>query len=398
MTSVRTRQSARARLSRWWLGLLLALLPVALVACARQPAPPASEVSLGVAESPSGSFDSTAGWRSVTVPVDATGRSDVTARLNSFLAGVPPQTRVVFKQGGRYRADGTLTLAHRSDLVLDGRGSTIFAAVEGSATRVQWLLSNVRHVTMRNLTVVGTNKAGGSGQSYVPRLEHQHSLSIRGGGDIEVDHVNLERPYGDCIYVASYGGVWANGVHIHSSRCEANGRMGVALVGASNVVVEQNVFADISLITLDIEPSRGDPVQGAHGVRFSNNRVLGRSSTYFFGANGWGVADDVVVSNNHLPQQPLWITVEPLPGSGFRRSHFVIRDNVSGGAFHNPGGAAMAFTSVDGLLVTGNRQPLRDTPWLVAVRDSCQSVVTGNSIPRTADQVHVLSPCPRASR
>ena len=66
----------------------------------------------------------------VPVPstIDATGTSDASAALNSWLPSVPNGSTIVFKAGGVYRMDQSLAVGRRQNLVLEGNGATLWSS------------------------------------------------------------------------------------------------------------------------------------------------------------------------------------------------------------------------------------------------------------------------------
>ena len=109
--------------------------------------------------------------------IDATGTTDVSAALNSFLAGVPDGATVTFPAGSRYRVENIVYLNNRHDLTIDGRGAIFFASTTGSgvpatgpnAVRQHWprhrdefLVADSANVTLRNLSVRGPNPNAGT--------------------------------------------------------------------------------------------------------------------------------------------------------------------------------------------------------------------------------------------
>lgn len=82
------------------------------------------------------SFTGLAGVRrpGVSVPdnIDATGATNVTSALNTWISARPNGSRLIFPRGKTYRVDGTLYLSGRSGFTFDGTGCTI---TESTASR-----------------------------------------------------------------------------------------------------------------------------------------------------------------------------------------------------------------------------------------------------------------------
>ena len=169
---------------------------------------------------------------------------------------------------------------------------------------------------------------------------------------------------GDCVYIGDSGtGNWADDVWYHDSTCQDNGRMGVAVVAGSNVLVERVSFDGIAIHAFDIEPNNARG--GATNITFRSNTV----GTYytcqcfggaFFAANGDLDAPvrNVVVSDNVVTGGSLRTIVGTSPkvyngGHPYRDIKFLRnRSTVTSR------GPVLKFQHVDGLTTSGNVQPL----------------------------------------
>jgi polygalacturonase len=179
-------------------------------------------------------------------------------------------------------------------------------------------------------------------------------------------------------------------VVIRNSRFTRNGRQGIALVAARNVVIEGNSISEVRRSTFDFEPLAAGA--GVEDVVIRNNRI-GAVRLLFVAAEGSGPVNDVTIERNRLTGQVLGVQMRDLSG-GLRRNWRVL-DNVSEVVSGNRSGAAMEFHRVDGLLVRGNRQPFDPRRNMLGIRayGACNVVITANDFPGTLRQGDVEGTC-----
>jgi hypothetical protein len=226
--------------------------------------------------------------------------------------------------------------------------------------------------------VRGANKdAGLSDDAYVEKLEAQHGISFQGVENAEVDHVQVRNVYGDFVYIGRTNRrVPSSNVWVHDSRFSGNGRTGIGVVAASNVIIERNHIDRTRRSTFDLEPG----TRSAHVTNvFILNNTVGEGRLLFVAAHGIGVVNDIVISGNRLLGHAMSIdagTPEPNP----RRSNWVVVNNTSDTPVHRQ---PMTFFRIDGLAVHGNQQEVEgDTPAIVLI-DVCGADVSGNDFTST---------------
>jgi hypothetical protein len=316
----------------------------------------------------------------VVVPasIDATGRADVTTSLQRFLASVPSGRVIQFRKGGRYRVEGTLFFRDRHRITIDGNGATVFATTRGHRDRAQWWIKGGTRIVFRNLLIRGANRnAGTSEGAYVRNLENQHGFRLEGVIGAELDHVQVNDVYGDFVYIGRgkdripSGNVW-----IHDSRFSGNGRQGIAVTAASNVVIERNHLDQTSRSTFDLEPD-------TRSARVSNvfvlNNTIGRGRLLFVASHGGGPVSNVVISGNRLVGHSM--TIDSVgPERSPRRSNWVVVNNTSDTPVE---GRLMRYFRTDGLVVRGNRQLVTGNEPPVVLTDVCGARVLGNQFGST---------------
>ena len=289
--------------------------------------------------------------------IDATGSTDASAALISFVGTVPDGSTIVFKAGGIYRMDAALKFAHRHNLTFEGNGATLRA--NGGTTEASslfWLGSyggGNSGIVIRNFTLVGNSSTPGVYQSG---REGAHGILVDSGSAIEITGVTVRGVWGDCLYVGSA----ASGISFHDSTCASNGRNGVTVTSAKNLTVQRVAFPKSGYCTFDIEPNVS--TESASNIKFLDN-TAGTWTNSFLSAEGavGSVVNGVTVSGNTVSGGSL-LTIIDLS----RRQNIVFTNNTSTVPASGP---VLRFTHIDGLTVTGNVQPLTSGA-LASITDS----------------------------
>jgi Right handed beta helix region len=325
-----------------------------------------------------------------TVNVDATGATDVTSALQSFVNASPNGSVVCFKAGGTYKVNGQLHISNRNHLRIEGNGARIRQAVRGTKAIVLVDYGST-DITIRNLTIQGSNPSPGL---WSLTYEHNHGLDLRGTLRVDIGGVRVVNVGGDGFYLAGGylpGGAfrWADSIHVHDSLVDGTGRMGVAVTdGLSNTVIDHSTFRHIAYYTLDFEANGhvfNGVAAGAAHVRFSDNTLAsqpysgggsGQPTGHLFvvtGTSGGGPADDIEVSRNSVSGRAVDVGV--YNNGGLRRNIRVV-DNHSD---TRVGGPVMSFSGVNTVRVTGNTQPLSNTT-LVSTSGCTSVTISANVI------------------
>jgi hypothetical protein len=203
-------------------------------------------------------------------------------QLMAWLATVPDGSTVRFGAGRCYGQDGTITLADRTGLVIDGQGSEFRALTPGGSHRANWRLLNGANLTVRNMAVRGFNPQG----LYDHDLEWQHGFAIEGVQGMTLSDVQVREVWGDGVDVYRGGPSHACGDDASSARdvlitdalIERVGRQGVAVVDAERVALQDSTIGPVAWANVDIETD--------DGCEIAREITVARNS---FGSNGWGV-------------------------------------------------------------------------------------------------------------
>lgn len=300
----------------------------------------------------------------VTVPasIDATGATDVSGPMQTFVNGVARGSTIVFPAGATFLMSGNgIVLTNRHDLTFEGHGATIKATGCNHLDSPFFVGSGASGIVIRDLILVGDNAAGGK---YKAGCEYQMGVDIMGNATgIELAWLTIRQVHGDCLYVGEHA-PGPSGVRMHDSTCTSIGRMGIAITAGSDVRVERSSFDAVAIHGFDLEPFAADGI--ISGVVFDGNTVGTVNRCACFGGrwlNATGNLDapvsDVTVSGNTVTGSALQTFVgdeffgAPTQGRPYHRWR------VTGNRSSVPAtGPVMRFRHVDGLVVTGNVQPL----------------------------------------
>ena len=298
----------------------------------------------------------------IAVPssIDATGSTDASAALNSFVGTVADGSTIVFKAGGVYRMDGGLTLSNRHNLIFEGGGATLRGngvSTCGRDCSLFFLRDGNKGITIRNFILVGNSPTPGI---FDTTLEQSAAITIVGGSQVEIANVTISRVGGDGLTLSGDAPDWPNGIWFHDSHVISSGRSGVAVIAGRNVTVERVAFDESGYTVLDLEPNVDS--QGASNVRFLDN-TAGTWANSFLSADGavGSIVNGVTVSGNTVTGGSLLAIIDLS-----RRQNVVFTNNTSTVAAAGP---VLRFAHIDGLTVTGNVQPL-SSGVLASITDS----------------------------
>jgi hypothetical protein len=349
---------------------------------------------LAVVSFPSSAFAFGAARREYLVPatIDGTGATDVTQALTAFIQHVPNHSLISFPRNKRYRIESILLIGNRTDLVIEGSGSTFFATTTGSGQtpvgptgvrghwprhRSQWIVYDSSNIVVRDIVIVGANqRAGVDENAYVASLEAQSGFEFYRTKDSSLEGCNISYTYGDHIYIGH------DSIGITVSHCTLlnSGRHSIAVTWARNVVLDANVISRIGRTAIDLEPNGNRA--SVTGVLISHNRI-GVVRLNVIAAAGKGDVSNIAISGNHLGGQPL--TVRNTPPAGKRRHDWQVLDNTSDTTLGSPHGSVW-IAQTDGVNIQGNTQPLaarRPTQQQDVELPGCTRVtVAKNNFPR----------------
>jgi hypothetical protein len=330
--------------------------------------------SFAAAADPSPSATSSQPQVPVPDSIDATGATDASVALTSFLSTVPDGSTIAFKAGAVYRMDLGLKFSDRHDLTFEGNGATLRSNGDNFETSSLFALwGGNTGIAIRDFNLVGNSSTPGV---YQPGREGAHGVLIDGGSNVDVSGVTVSGVWGDGFYV----GLWADTVSIHDSTVASNGRNGISIISGRNVTVQRVAFTQSGYCTFDIESNAPD--EGASNITFIDN-TAGTWGNVFLAANGvaGSVVDGVTVRNNRVTGSTLLSDITLA-----RRSNIVFENNTSTVPANGP---VLRFAHIDGLTVTGNVQPLKSGA-LAFIEDSTKVSFDGTLGPEPPTTTSVI--------
>jgi hypothetical protein len=310
----------------------------------------------------------------VTFGGDASGSSDVTGALQSFLQQSPAGATACLATNGQYRVNGRIYLSARENgLTIEGNGARLFATVRSNQAML--LFDKGRNVIVRNLTIEGFNPNGRTANAHEAAWEFGMGISMYGVLNATIANVRILNVNGDAIYLDG-GARWTDGVAIRGVVIDGTGRHGVAFTnGVRNVVVSGSTVRSTGMYPFVIEP---DGVgAGADTITITGNSISRYTidsswGPYLFAATGAGDENNIEFSNNVVTGQKLRVAVQP---NGYKRTNIRILNNRSDTRVSGP---VMEFAGCSNLTVTGNVQPL--SGGTLASVSGCSNVnISGNN-------------------
>jgi hypothetical protein len=196
-----------------------------------------------------------------------------------FIKSVPDGVEVRFAAAGCYGQDETLEINDRTNLVIDGNGSTMKALTPGQREhpgRQNVRVNGGANVTIKNLTVRGVKTTGFDGPNPPSPQADNHSGFMVGGTqgfkllnsksyDTESDPIGIvhDLRFGICdapptrdVFVDAFYG-------FNSGRT-------IAITNADGVTIQNSYFGDISAGAIDLEPDL--PCAWIRNIKILNNR------------------------------------------------------------------------------------------------------------------------------
>ena len=335
--------------------------------------------------------------------IDKTCGTNVSTALNTWIAGRPNGSTLVFPPGSCYQlgGDAGLNLKGRDGLTLVGTGSTLQLRTTGASNfSSAFFLQSSTHITIRGFTVDGMNTTTGTTGAASAIDEHINGAAIRAGSSfIEFDQVTWDRIRGFGVIISSDGGsVWPTDISIHDSTVRG-GEMGIAVVAGQRIDIVRNHIRDSVYIAIDLEPDYG--TDGYRDVLIKDNQITryawGQNLTsWFVAANpadaavSAAVMDGLTITGNQVHFGAATAdngNADGIGGLGIRadksnlkRDVVITNNTTTDNDTQSSSRGVIYLANVRNLTVTGNRQPIANGA--AFVRDSGTTgtrVVSGNN-------------------
>lgn len=298
---------------------------------------------------------------------------DVFEPLQKMIDGMSNGMTLEFPCMGRFRCEKTLTIDKRITVL--GNESELYALTSspylvGSSMRPGWptiteqgradaynrTRANVRvsvpGVKIDRLRVGGSNPYAGVGdKAFNATWEAQHGFDLQSAHDARLSHCQAHDVWGDFVYV---GGVKpSQHVLIDDFFGTRNGRSGMSIVNAVDVMVERWTMAYVRRSMFNLEPGTNTLVS----LLTIQNGVGGSHRLGFLSCVGkpTGVVDGVQVFYNEMYGGNLSVNVKGLAvpatqeGGVYTRRSFAVIGNLSTHPEGNGRMAGMWWENVDGI-------------------------------------------------
>lgn len=315
------------------------------------------------------------------------GQPDQTAALQRWIDSVRWGSIARLRPNRCYRVEGTLVVRGKVNVKLEGRGSMIRALTRGTAPggscathRAHVTVTNSALLEIQGLHVEGAHPAPGPEGTRTLECHEQHAFNLDGdiGGannGVRLHRVTANRVYGDFVYVRrsdnvvieeSVFGVAGFPYDVDPSvpeareRSSGSGRLGIAIIRATNVTIRDNYLFGASRSAINIEP-HPHAASVVSSVSIAGNNIRDYYSNVFT-AGGSGTVTDVAFTDNVVDHFRVSIVptkgpADPHDVDGFVRRNFLIARNR---ATEDQGGTrAVTLKWVDGVRLEDNTGPLQ---------------------------------------
>jgi hypothetical protein len=234
---------------------------------------------------------------------DATGTTDVTSALRSFLQSHNGQ-RVALATNGVYRVTQLSFTA--SNLTVDFRG----ARIQGSQTGA----SGIFRVQSSSNIVLNGPQVYGTGYGWASTSQNEHGIQVDGGSSIVINNPITRNTRGDGIYVSYQAGknLPPVGVVINNPDIERASRNGIAPV-AGQVTIRGGHIAYTGLHGVDFEVNDATAAASIRGVvdgiDIRRHGDLDIDSSYAVAAGGYSTATKPSMLVQNLTGDNLKMTI-----------------------------------------------------------------------------------------
>ena len=290
--------------------------------------------------------------------IDATGTSDVSAALNSFVAGVADGSAIVFPAGATYRLDQGIQFASRHNLVFVGNGTTLTvgAGVSGDNQLASTFVLGHRYggfwegnntdIAIRDFILVGNSTTPGVFNSAA---EHLASFEVEGSTRVEISNCRSSGYYGDFVKVGDNSmSVW-----VHNNTVPTVGRNGGTIISGRDITFEQNTFGTVGYCVFDIEPNTVS--EATYNAKFLANTAVSWDCAFLSveGSHTGATIDGVVAAGNTVTGDSIYTVVDN--GGTARMKNISFTGNTG---MKTVDGPVLTFAHIDALTVADNVQPL----------------------------------------
>jgi hypothetical protein len=347
----------------------------------------------------------------VTVPssIDHDCSRDVGAALTRFFGTVQDDSEVTFPPSACYDIETTVTVTDKSGLTLVGGGTT-FKRNKLSPASLRYPNANamLRFVDLTDSTIKGLNVIAtdtGPDESYLPagtvswdkQFAFEHGFDFHGARRVTLANSSAAEVWGDGVNISGgdqYTPRRSDGVVVRNVTVAGNGRQGVSVSRASDVLIDHLDVEHSRRSGVDLEPDSANEV--ISGVEIRDSHVS--SWLVAFSSAGPGVVNDVFIHGNTIGHSGVPFVYDRST-VGAHRDSWRVAHNTVNATLSSPL-PAMLFANTSNVVVSGNTVPVTTTQSRLAAgltdgttgaRFSCNWFRGAGSHPVSADAASSFS-------
>jgi len=253
-----------------------------------------------------------------TIPAD--GSRAVESDIMQFLTTVPDGSKVLFPPNGIYGQNGPIDVPDRTNLEIDGNGSTFKQLLPTDPSRpnnANWRIAGGNGVVLHSLVIRGA-------YDPVPRgtidqgFPNDHGISILGAQNAQVRDVQVFNVAGDflaCDPDVRRGSDYASdppcrNVLVDGLRGQHAGRQGVSATAADGFTLQNSSLTDVQNEGVDLEIDvAGELMRNVNVVNNEFSGIYGPS--VFVPMGTWPDVGNITIQGNHVlsPDDLCWPTI-----------------------------------------------------------------------------------------
>jgi hypothetical protein len=210
-------------------------------------------------------------------PICAIAPADGQDAITAAIGSCPSGSTVTFPLNATYHITDKIVVAGRSDLVIDGNGSTFIktSPSEDGAGRPNWHLLENTGLTLRNMVIRGSFVPSGNRQ-IIPGNQFEHGVNVAGGSGITIQDVEIYNVFGDFVTAQTSGDASApvaRNVRVERFVGEHAARQGVSAIGVIGFWLTDSQLTDSWQTGIDMEIDA--PGQKLRDIHILRNTITG---------------------------------------------------------------------------------------------------------------------------
>jgi len=276
---------------------------------------------------------------------------DVSAAINSWIAGVPDGSELLFGPNACYRVDFTVNVTDRNNLTIRGQNSTFRNPIVPPMpryTRPIWRFVGGSNIAIRSMTAEGSNPD----HKFDVDREWWAMFRFDGTQGVTLENIHGRNSWGDFVTLSpdtrTSPQAHTSNVILRNSSADIVGRNAVSCTGCYDVVIADNDFEGVGYQVFDIE------VEGtnwyARNIAITGNEIGNHHLSVLVNGGIGAYVTGIRFTGNTMRQasetceSPIFV----LDGPG-DKSNFTVSDNVL--MSHSP---IFRVNGLEGLVATNN--------------------------------------------